>query len=173
MCVGILVRPLPGPPVLRSSDRRPRRARQEDRRAPGRYEYLAGCGPDSPAHRGLQHHLPHPGGPLLFANHPSSLGHRNIYQCQAMMRVALERHFARTGQSVVFEDRTHFNFREVRFHHNSPARVAVLVLCSALAVEPHACLASLRRTLDRTLARSSSSTIVRRTGRRASRSRLT
>ena len=45
--------------------------------------------------------------------HAASLGHQHIDQCLAMTRGALERHFARTGQVVQFDDESYVNFRDL------------------------------------------------------------
>ena len=88
-----------------------------------------------------------------WRTHPKSLGHQRIQQCRSMTRAALERHFTRIGQTAVFEDRNHFNYRDVTFRNDRPAHVAVFVVCSGPAAELRVCLASLERTLDASLAR--------------------
>ncbi len=87
-----------------------------------------------------------------WRTHTGSLGHQKMHHCLAMTRQALERHFARTRQAVIFEDESHFDYRNVRFQHNWRARVAILIVCPAPFVELRACLASLERTVDPSLA---------------------
>ena len=56
-----------------------------------------------------------------WRTHPGSLGHQKMHECRMMTRQAMQRHFARTGQSVRFEDETHFNYRDVQFQHQAQA----------------------------------------------------
>ncbi len=87
-----------------------------------------------------------------WRTHATSLGHQKMHQCRASTRQALERHFARTRQAVLFEDESHFNYRNVRFQHNWRARVVILVVSLAPSVDLRFCLASLERTVDPSLA---------------------
>ena len=54
-----------------------------------------------------------------WRTHPASLGHQKMDLCRAMTRSALERHFARTGQVVQFDDEAHFNFLALSFQHQT------------------------------------------------------
>ncbi len=87
-----------------------------------------------------------------WRTHPASLGHQKMHQCRASSRQALERHFARTRQPVVFDDESHFNYRDVRFRHNCRARVVILVVSLPPPGELRCCLGSLERTVDPALA---------------------
>ena len=87
-----------------------------------------------------------------WRTHPASLGHQKMDQCRAMTRGALERHFARTDQNALFEEETHFNFRDVRFQHDSRARVAIVIATATRADLLNSCLGSLERTVDPALA---------------------
>ncbi len=86
-----------------------------------------------------------------WRTHATSLGHQKKDQCRAMTRGALERHFARTGQVVQFEDRTHFNFRDLRFQHETRARVAILIPARNRPDFLRTCVASLEQTVDLSL----------------------
>ena len=97
-----------------------------------------------------------------WRTHPASLGHQKMHQCRASTRQALERHFARTRQAVLFEDESHFNYRNVRFQHNWRARVVILVV----AWPPPSTSASAWRVWSEPLTRHSrtlSSSTIRRT----------
>jgi len=87
-----------------------------------------------------------------WRTHRASLGHQKMHLCRASTRQALERHFARTRQAVVFEDESHFNYRNVRFQHNWQARVVILIVSVAPNIEIRHCLGSLERTVDPSLA---------------------
>ena len=50
-----------------------------------------------------------------WRTHPGSLGHQQQDKVYAMTRGALERHFDRIGLAVDFDDKTHFNFRDLKF----------------------------------------------------------
>ena len=84
--------------------------------------------------------------------HAASLGHRKIDHCRTMTRGALERHFARTGQVVLFDDESYPNFRDLRFQHETRARVAILIPTTHGSERLRACIRSLERTVDRALA---------------------
>ena len=87
-----------------------------------------------------------------WRTHPSSLGHQKKDDCRAMTRGALERHFARTGQVVQFDDKAHFNFRALSFQHQTRARVAILIPSTNGSEHLRACIRSLEQTVDRSLA---------------------
>lgn len=84
--------------------------------------------------------------------HPGSLGHQRMDQCIAMSRGALERHLARIGQVAQFDDESYYNYRDIRFQHATPARVAILIPTSHRADRLRACITSLERTVDPSLA---------------------
>ncbi len=83
-----------------------------------------------------------------WRTHPGSLGHQKMHECQMMTRQAIQRHFARTGQSVRFEDETHFNYRDVQFQHQAQSRVAILIASPGSSTKISASLSSLERTVD-------------------------
>jgi GT2 family glycosyltransferase len=87
-----------------------------------------------------------------WRTHPGSLGHKQMERCRGMTRGALERHFARTGQSVTFEDKTHFNYRDIRFDHGPRFRVAILIACCAGSPGLNDTLAGIERTVDPSMA---------------------
>ncbi|QEH32816.1 Putative glycosyltransferase EpsH [Aquisphaera giovannonii] len=87
-----------------------------------------------------------------WRTHVGSLGHRKMDECTEVTRGVLERHFRRTGQRAEFEDRIHFNHRDVRFLPPQGLRVAVLVTPSGIPGRTEECLAGLGRSLDRALA---------------------
>ena len=59
--------------------------------------------------------------------HPGSLGHQQKTKASAMTRGALERHFERMGLAVDFDDKSHFNFRDLQFARTARARVAIVI----------------------------------------------
>ncbi len=87
-----------------------------------------------------------------WRTHVRSLGHEKMDQCRLMTRRALERHFARTGQVVQFEDEDFFNFRDLLFQHRTRARVAIIVLPRTDEESLGACTRSLEQTVDPSLA---------------------
>ena len=78
-----------------------------------------------------------------WREHSSSLGHQKIDKCRDMTLGALERHFDRTGQAVHFDDKTHFNFRDLRFQHAAHAKVAILIPTKNRSDLLRTCIASL------------------------------
>jgi GT2 family glycosyltransferase len=84
--------------------------------------------------------------------HVGSLGHQKMDQVLALSRGALERHFARIGQVARIEDESYFNYRDIQFQHATPARVAILVPTRDRADRLRACITSLERTVDPSLA---------------------
>ena len=98
-----------------------------------------------------------------WRTHPSSLGHQKKDDCRAMTRGALERHFARTGQVVQFDDEAHFNFRALSFQHQTRARVAILIPSTNGSEHLRACIAAWNRRSTGRWRRSSSSTTSRKT----------
>jgi len=87
-----------------------------------------------------------------WRTHPTSLGHQKNDDCRTMTRGALERHFARTGQLVRFDDEAYFNFRDLSFQHQPRARVAILIPSTNGSELLRACIRSLEQTIDRSLA---------------------
>ena len=97
--------------------------------------------------------------------HSASLGHQETDRCRAMTRAALERHFVRSGQSVEFDDESYFNFRNFRFRHESPARVAIIVSATDDSDRLRDCIRGLETTVSPSLRRSSSWIVDRITPR--------
>ena len=87
-----------------------------------------------------------------WRTHAGSLGHQQQDKVYSMTRGALERHFKRMGLKVHFDDRSHFNFRNLRFQHAAQARVAILIPTKNRCDLLHACIKSLERTVDPSLA---------------------
>ena len=87
-----------------------------------------------------------------WREHSGSLGHQKMEHCRTMTRRALQRHFARTGQNVVFDDESHFNFRDVRYGRQGCVKVAIFVAPSRDRALTRRCLESLKRTVDRSIA---------------------
>ena len=87
-----------------------------------------------------------------WRTHSGSLGHQQQNKVYAMTRGALERHFARIGLAVEFDDRSHFNFRDLRFALTSGARVAIVIPTKDQPERLLACLASLASTVPPELA---------------------
>ena len=88
-----------------------------------------------------------------WRTHATSLGHQKKDQCRAMTRGALERHFARTGQVVQFDDQYSFQFPRLEVPARDPrARVAILIPASNRPDFLRTCVASLEQTVDLSLA---------------------
>ncbi len=87
-----------------------------------------------------------------WRTHARSLGHEKMDHCRLMTRGALERHFARTNQSVQFEDEDFFNFRDLLFQHKCRARVAILIPLQGRSDSLSSCIRSLGETVDPLLA---------------------
>ena len=87
-----------------------------------------------------------------WRTHAGSLGHQQQDKVYSMTRGALERHFKRMGLKVHFDDRSHFNFRSLRFQHAAQARVAILIPTKNRCDLLHACITSLERTVDPSIA---------------------
>jgi GT2 family glycosyltransferase len=62
--------------------------------------------------------------------HGASLSHRQFDLVQNATRGALERHLSRIGADAEVEDRTHHNFRDIRFRPRGSSRLAILVIPS-------------------------------------------
>ena len=87
-----------------------------------------------------------------WRTHPGSLGHQQKNKVYAMTRGALERHFARIGLAVDFDDKANFNFRDLRFALTLPARIAIVIPTKDQPERLRACIASLKRTVSAELA---------------------
>jgi GT2 family glycosyltransferase len=87
-----------------------------------------------------------------WRTHPGSLGHQQKNKVYAMTRGALERHFDRIGVAAEFDDRSHFNFRDLRFALTSSARVAIVIPTKDQPDRLRACVASLLCTVPPELA---------------------
>jgi GT2 family glycosyltransferase len=87
-----------------------------------------------------------------WRTHPGSLGHQQQDKVYSMTRGALERHFDRVGLAVEFDDKTHFNFRDLRFALTAPARVAIVIPTLDQPARLRASLASLEFTVPPELA---------------------
>jgi GT2 family glycosyltransferase len=83
-----------------------------------------------------------------WRTHAGSLGHQQQNKVYSMTRGALERHFTRMGLKVQFDDRSHFNFRNLSFQHAAQARVAILIPTKNRCDLLHACITCLERTID-------------------------
>jgi GT2 family glycosyltransferase len=62
--------------------------------------------------------------------HGTSLSHRQFSRVQDATRGALERHLSRIEVVAAIEDRTHHNFRDIRFRPSGAPKVAILI-CSS------------------------------------------
>ena len=82
-----------------------------------------------------------------WRTHPASLGHQQQNKVNAMTRGALERHFDRVGVAVEFNDKSHFNFRDLRFAVTAPAHVAIIIPATDRASRLKSCVASLESTV--------------------------
>jgi GT2 family glycosyltransferase len=88
-----------------------------------------------------------------WRTHQSSSGHVHRERVRTATREALERHLHRIGADaeVVDHDTPH-NFRDVRFRHPDPARVAILIPTKNQAGLLRGCVESLKRTVPPELA---------------------
>jgi GT2 family glycosyltransferase len=84
--------------------------------------------------------------------HGASLSHRQFDRVQQSTRGALERHFLRIGVVATVEDRTHHNFRDIRFRPRSAPRVAILVNSSGDRRRAELRLQGIAKTVSKSLA---------------------
>jgi GT2 family glycosyltransferase len=83
-----------------------------------------------------------------WRTHTKSSGHVHRERVKTATREALERHLYRIGADAeVVDHDTPYNFRDVRFRHAAPARVAIIIPTKNQAGYLRGCVESLRKTV--------------------------
>jgi len=84
--------------------------------------------------------------------HGASLSHKQFDRVQNATRGALERHLSRMGVVAAVEDRTHHNFRDIRFQPSGAPKVAILVTSSGGRRRAELHLQAIANTVPKNLA---------------------